>query len=103
MQTAVIALMIDNGLDTLPNPVTVATNDMGAFPDAASICGIDKMSDSYGNAYQSGDKDGFVLYQHDIIDDGTDTELVNYVSIRYTKGTYVVNEIGTVTQVSTGY
>ncbi|MFC2040388.1 type IV pilin protein, partial [Chloroflexota bacterium] len=38
IQSAVTALMTDNGLTALPNPVGVATDDMGAFPDATSAC-----------------------------------------------------------------
>lgn len=104
IQSAVIAMMVDNNLRTLPNPVTVATNDMSAFPDATSICGVDKIQDPQGNAYVSGaDKDGYLLYQHDIIGDATQTGLVNYITSRYTKGRYIVDASGTVTQVATGY
>ena len=40
IQATVHGMMVDNGLDTLPNPVdTVATNDMSAFPDATSDWG----------------------------------------------------------------
>lgn len=103
VQSAVIALMVDNGLSTLPNPVAVATNDMGAFPDT-SVCGVDKAQDRNGNAYVSGkDKDGYVLYQHDINGDATSTDLVNYVAVQYTQGTYTVDSTGTVTQVTTRY
>lgn len=42
IQSAVTALVIDNELSELPNPVTIATNDMGAFPDT-SACGADKI------------------------------------------------------------
>jgi len=103
VQTAVIALMVDNQLSTLSNPVAVATSDMGAFPDT-SICGIDKILDPDGNAYIAGqDKDGYYLYQHDITGDGTSTGLVDYVTTDYTMGTYIVDSNGTVTQVTTGY
>lgn len=104
IQTAVIALMIDNGLSTLPNPVTVATNDMSAFPDATSVAGsADKQTDSNGNSYTASDKNGYILYQHDITTDNAQTGLVNYITVRYTKGTYTVDAYGTVTQVTTGY
>jgi len=102
VQIAVIAMMVDNGLWELPNPVTTATNDMGAFPDT-SLCGIDKVRDKNGNVYVSGkDKDGYVLYQHDITGDGTRLGLVDYVVERYTMGTYIVDSSGTVTQTSAG-
>ncbi len=104
IQTAVYALMIDNNLAYLPNPVTVATNDMGAFPDATSLAGsADRQYDPVGNAYQAGDKNGYILYQHDITGDATSMGLVNYVASRYSMGTYTVTADGTVTQVTTGY
>ncbi len=104
IQSAVISMMVDNNLPRLPNPVVTRTNDMGAFPDASSLCGsIDKFSDPNGNAYQAGDKDGYLLYGHDITADNSTTPTVNYVTRRYTKGTYAVDASGTVTQVTTGY
>ena len=104
IQAAVTAMMVDNNLSTLPNPVAVATSDMGAFPDATSACLTDKLLDPSGTAYQAGDKDGFLLYQHDIIaDNNAATDLVNYVATVTTKGTYTVDANGTVTQVTTGY
>ena len=104
VQTAVIAMMTDNELSELPNPVdTTATSDMGAFPDT-SVCATDKMYDPDGVAYVAlSDKDGYILYQHDNTADGKTTGLVNYVITRYTIGTYTVDRFGTVTQVTTGY
>ncbi|GAI41180.1 unnamed protein product, partial [marine sediment metagenome] len=94
--------IVDNKLSILQNPVTVATNDMSAFPDV-SVSGIDKKRDPNGNAYQAGDKDGFILFQHDIIADNAQTGLVSYITVQYTKGTYAVDATGRVTQVTTGY
>lgn len=103
IQMAVIAMMVDNGLSTLHNPVTVATNDMGAFPDT-SVCGVDKIQDPNGNVYIRGqDKNGYILRGHDITGDGDSTSLVHYLTVGYTKGTYTVDSTGTVTQVTTGY
>ncbi len=101
IQTATIALMVDNQLSILPNPVTVATNDMTAFPDTTAA--TSKGTDPNGNTYDGNDKAGFILYQHDITADGAQTGLVNYVATRYTIGTYIVDSTGTVTQVTTGY
>ena len=71
VQAATFALMVDNELSELPNPVTVATNDMETFPDN-SVCGVDKVQDGNGNVFIRGrDKDGYILYQHDITGDGT--------------------------------
>ena len=102
VQLAVKAMMLDNGLRTLPNPVTVATNDMSAFPDI-SVCGIDKILDPNGNAYVAGkDKGGYLLYAHDITGDATSTGLVDYLTKQHTKFTYTVDSSGTVAQVTTG-
>ena len=104
VQTAVIAMMTDNQLSALPHPVGTATANMSAFPDATSVCTTDKVNDPDGTAYQDDDKDGFILYQHDIISDDSDnTSLVNYVATEITKGTYTVDASGTVTQATTGY
>ena len=103
IQTAVNAMMVDNQLSTLPRPVTTATNDMGAFPDA-SMCSFNKNTDANGNLYvQDKDKDGYILFQHDIIGDGEQDNLVNYVATRLTKGTYHVDSVGKVYQQTTGY
>lgn len=103
VQTAVIALMVDNNLASLPNPVSTATNNMGAFPDASPAGSANKINDPNGNAYSAGDKDGYLLYGHDIIADNAQVNLVNYVNIKMTKGTYTIDASGTVTQVTTGY
>ncbi len=104
-QSAVIAMMVDNGLSKLPNPATSPTNDMSVFPDSSSWAGsANKLNDPVGNAYHFlRDNDGYVLYQHDITGDSSNTSLVNYIAGRYTKGTYTVDAAGTVTQVTTGY
>jgi len=103
VQTAVISLMVDNQLSTLPNPVTTATKDMAAFPDPTSAVITVKVKDPQGNAYAAGDKNGYILFGHDITGDNAATSLVNYVATQYTKGTYTVDSRGTVTQATTGY
>ena len=104
IQSAVTAMMVDNLISTLPNPVdTTPTNNMGAFPDS-SVCGTDKLTDPNGNIYViTLDKNGYILYQHDIIGDWTQNNLVNYVATQNATGTYTVDGHGTVTQESTGY
>ena len=103
IQSAVTAMMVDNTLSTLPTPVGAATDNMSAFPDATSAVTVDKLNDPDSTAYGAGDQDGFILYQHDITADNATTGLVNYVATEITKGTYTVNDSGTVTQVTTGY
>jgi len=77
VQSAVVGCMQVHGLKTLPHPVTVATNDMGAFPDATSVAGsIDKQKTDFGGRYTSGDKKGYVLYQDDLQGDGDLTPIL---------------------------
>jgi len=109
VQTAVVAMMVDNQLSTLPVPVTVATSDMGAFPDTSVAGSANKLTDIEGYTFVAPptDKSGYILYQHDMTadpDPDTDnTTLVNYVATAETKGTYTVDASGTVTQAASGY
>jgi prepilin-type N-terminal cleavage/methylation domain-containing protein len=105
IQSAVIAMMTDNQVSVLPHPVVVATNDMAAFPDATSACATvgEKVNDPSGTPYTTSDKDGFILFGHDITSDTAETPVVNYVATQLTKGTYKVDAAGTVEQVTTGY
>ncbi len=104
IQSAVIAMMVDNRLATLSNPVSAPanrTNNMGAFPDT-SVCGTHKLKDPNGNAYIiTIDKDGYILYGHDIIGGDGEVKLINYVSTRVTSKWYTVDAQGKVTQWST--
>ena len=103
IQSAVVAMMTDNGLPTLDNPVSSATDNMSVFPDTTAAAS--RGTDPDGVTYLSTDKIGFTLYQHDIIAaDGSSTNgTVNYVATEITKGEYTVDANGTVTQTSTGY
>ena len=113
IQTAVIAMMTDNGLSAIPNVVGSATSNMDAFPDTASACATTKLKDPNGTDYLlATDRDGYRLYHHDIIgSDGfgrdgsasSNATLVNYVATSTTKGTYTCDSAGTVSQASTGY
>ena len=104
VQTAVIAMMTDNELQTLPNAVAVATSDMSAFPDSTSDWNnTGKVTDIDGGTFGAGDKAGYVLYQHDMLGDTDNTTLVNYVATQTTKGTYTCDAAGTVNRESTGY
>ena len=114
VQTAVIAMMTDNGLSELPSGfiddsggALLATDNMSKFPHetaatAAAGAGL-KSKDPDGTDYELADKDGYILYQHDITGDGLTTGLVNYVATEMTKGTYYVDAYGTVSQKTTGY
>ena len=111
IQTAVIAMMTDNQLSSLPTgfvdgTVIVATDNMSKFPHETATCGTVglKYKDPDGDTYTSGsDKNGYILYQHDIDADATTNTLVNYVATELTKGTYYVDASGTVEQDTTGY
>jgi len=113
VQTAVVAMMVDNQLSSLPSgfiddtALLLATDNMSKFPHetaatAAAGAGV-KNKDPNGNDYVLADKDGYILYQHDITGDGFTTGLVNYVAQEMTKGTYYVDASGTVFQKTTGY
>ena len=100
IQTAVIAMMTDNNLAALPNPVTTATDNMSEFPDNTSECTVagEKVTDPTGTDYLDDDKDGFLLYGHDLTSDDSDNTTVNYVAMEITTKEYTVDASGTVTQ-----
>jgi len=108
LQTAVVAMMVDNQLSELPAGTFVlegaATDNMSAFPSTA-VVETDKLRDPDGDLYTlaSGDKNGYILYQHDIKGGDGAVSLVNYVATEMTKGTYYVDAAGTVYRKTTGY
>ncbi len=96
IQAAVTSMMIDNSLAVLANPVSGSgnrTNNMAAFPDATSAVTVDKLTDPNGNTYDGSDKNGFILYQHDVIggDGSSTTGNVNYVAANQTANWYYVD------------
>jgi len=107
IQAAVTAMMVDNQLSTIPHPVdTVATSNMSAFPDSTSDWTATpggKTTDPDGKAYAAEDIRGYLLYGHDMTGGGSPGPEVNYVATEMTKGTYMVDDTGTVTQITTGY
>lgn len=90
IQSAVMAMMADNNISAIPNPVTIATNDMGAFPDVTTPAAAKGLG--------SGDKDGYLLYGHDKTADGATSPTIDYVSFATTLWTYTVASDGTVIQ-----
>ena len=99
--------MADNGLTVIPNPVTASeppcttgTQAMTRFPDTASAVGTsDKLSDPGGRAYASdtgtqGDKDGYVLFGHDIVADYQQSTVVSYVRFVRSTWCYTVGSDG---------
>ena len=88
VQEAVRSMMVNMDLDQIPNPVTAPANDMHRFPDITSRHGEVGV--------------GYVLFLHDSNGDGEPDS--NYIrGGRTTTGTYLCDENGKVTQVSTGY
>jgi len=82
VQSAVDAMMLDQKLSSIPNPVTAATSDMSKFPD-----------------WENDSNGGYVLYPDSVYKNrGAD----NYIAGN-TTGTYLCANDGTVTQFTTGY
>ena len=110
IQAAVHAMMVDNEIAVLPNPILLAarTQTMSAFPDATSnVAGADKVTDTEGYDFADAtDSAGFVLYQHDrtgsaVADPNPDQTDVNYVATETTTYWYSVDAAGTVVQSDT--
>ena len=112
--TATNAMMVDNNISTIPNivapntaPCTTGTKVMSAFPDTASLAGsADKLEDPNGNTYvdgidPAGDKDGYLLYTHDITGNTDQAALVNYMTVENASYCYTVVADGSVTQFGT--
>ena len=109
IQAAVHSMMVDNEIQTLPNPVSAAPyeNDMSKFPDVLSdnitdgdADGVkDKVTDPDDVAYiYTNDVEGYLLYGHDIHGGDTAGNLVNYVATKDATYWYGVDAAGTVTQ-----
>ena len=102
VQSAVVSMMVDNHLSELLDPVdTNPTNDMSLFPDN-SVCGSGKnkgptANGTIGDYVLESDKDGYVLYQHDIWAGDGPIDLVNYVVTCNTTYFYTVDSYGTLT------
>ena len=112
---AVTALMVENNLAGLPNPVgsvnlstqvcTGAVQDLTAFPDGTSTT-TDKLTDPSGVVYNFGgtppDAVGYILFGHDIVGSDTggndDLQRVDYVNFDTTTSWYVSTSNGTIYQ-----
>jgi hypothetical protein len=90
VQAAVIAMMVDNDLNQLPNPLTEPTADMRFFPDA--------VTSPFAKGLSPLAKAGYVLRDHQkAVGEDVVTSL-HYISIPHTQWTYTVTPNGTVTQ-----
>ena len=116
--TAVGAMMVDNDIIALPNPSALASGSgtggcdtgttlMSAFPDGTSVVETaDKLSDPSGNNYTDredplGDKDGYILFGHDITGDDDQAALVSYMTVSSSSLCYQTTADGTITQFDT--
>jgi len=101
---AVIAMMAENSITSIPNPHNVAGgvayNDMTVFPDNTSVAGsADKLIDGDSDAYNASDKNGYLLWSHDRTADGSSSAgLVNYVPMSTSTYYYTCEADGTVRQ-----
>jgi prepilin-type N-terminal cleavage/methylation domain-containing protein len=104
VSSSVIAMMVDNAISTIPNPINYAgatgENDMTAWPDATSDwAGTGgKVTDPDGTAYAAGDDVGYVLYNHDRTGGGAAGPPVSYVTMTETTWYYTCEADGTVRQ-----
>ena len=104
----VIAMMTDNGLSQIPNPMNysggIATNLMGDNPDTAeAVEGFPNITTTVtekGYIGTGSPRDGYVLHMHDKIstDDATQFETVSYITTLTTKYYYTCETDGTVRQ-----
>ena len=105
---AVSAMMDDNGLFRIPNPMSfagdVATNLMGDDPDTEETVegfpDITTLAADKGYTGTGSPRDGYVLYGHDKIstDDTTTFSIVSYITILTTTYYYTCEADGTVRQ-----
>ena len=106
--SAVKAMMTDNGLSQIPNPMNsaggIATNLMGDDPNTVGTA--EGFPDTTTTAVQKGytgnltPRGGYVLYKHDKIsaDDSAQYETVNYLTTLTTKYYYTCEANGAVRQ-----
>ena len=103
--TAVTALMVENGLSTIPipyatndAPCTTGTQDLTKYPDATSTLASKEAQLSPAVAFAVGDKLGYTLYAHDMTGGGVAGPDVNYVNFNKSKYCYTADLNGTVHQ-----
>ncbi len=106
INTAVMALMVENSLSAIPvpatantTPCTVGTQDMTAYPDSASVAGSsNKQTDPAGTTYTASDQNGYMLFAHDLTADSGTSVLINYINFDNTTYCYTIDANGTVHQ-----
>ena len=105
--TAVTALMVENGLSTIPTPYAgndtpcvAGTQDLTKYPDDLSAVASKGLQGLPGT-WALGDGLGYQLYAHDMLGDAGVTLVVNYVNFNKTKYCYKADANGTVRQYNT--
>ena len=113
--TAVSGMMVDNEISSIPNlnnspagGCTTGTNAMATWPDNTSDesggANGNKATDPNDNTYNSVDRPGYMLYNHDIIADGlfqsatTSPPSVNYMTVTTSNLCYEATSDGNITQ-----
>jgi len=108
VQSAVIAMMVDNGLATIPNPIDyaggTAVNLLGDDPDTTeTVEGFPDITTTVADKGYMGTgnpRNGYVLYEHDKVDpdDAITYTTVSYASMSRTKYYYTCEADGIVRQ-----
>ena len=108
VQNAVTAMMADNGLTIIPDPLNFAAghayNYMGDDPTTGGtkegFPDVNTLAVNKGYTGSASPRDGYVLYGHDRIsrDDPSSYETINYLPVLTTVHYYTCEEDGTVRQ-----
>ena len=99
IQSAVHSMMVDNEISSITTPAfaftaNVATNNMAGFPDTATTPAVK----GFIVVVVATNKAGYLLYTHDIADDGAATPTVNYTSPSTSTYYYTCETDGTIRQ-----
>jgi len=101
IQSAVHSMMVDNEISSLTPAFAwaadgTATNNMAGFPDTATT----PAAKGFIVVTVANNKSGYLLYTHDVADDGAATPTVNYTSPSTSTYYYTCESDGTIRQFS---
>ncbi len=99
VQTSVHSMMVDNEISSITTPAFAftggaATNNMSIFPDSATT----PAAKGFIVPTVATNKSGYLLYTHDVADDGAATPTVNYTSPSTSTYFYTCESDGTIRQ-----
>jgi len=99
IQSAVHSMMVDNEISSITTPAfpksgDTATNSMSIFPDSATT----PAAKGFTVAVVADNKAGYLLYTHDIADDGAATPTVSYTATGTGTYYYTCESDGTIRQ-----